>query len=227
MKTRMVSVCVSYTHTALMFGTSNSCHCGMRNRPSPPVLCLFCFWLWMIAFLFSWESSRCCMHKTSRMCHKGSRLLQPCTDVGEDISSITAERWDGWAGVCCIFFRNYCYRFALLPLSTASLRSSAPLGDWLMWPRGMFQSPDRDFRLSLNVEALARNSKCQASPKPLLLSSGWEQYVQASLGGIAALVYYSRGAKLATAGGCFDDLPGRIPIQRHRYSSFWSSWRFH
>lgn len=37
--------------------------------------------------------------------------------------------------------------------------------------------------------------------------------MQASLGGIAALVYYSRGAKLVTAVGYFDDLPDRIHIQ--------------
>lgn len=33
--------------------------------------------------------------------------------------------------------------------------------------------------------------------------------MQVSLGGIAALVYYSHGAKLITAMGCFDDRPDR------------------
>lgn len=106
MKTLMVSVCINYTHIALMFSTSNSCHCGMGNRSSPPILCLFCFWLQMIAFLSSWESSRCCMRKTSRMYNKGNRLLQPHKDVGEDLSSITAGRWDGPVGVCCILLHN-------------------------------------------------------------------------------------------------------------------------
>lgn len=74
-------------------------------------------------------------------------------------------------------------------------------------------------------KVLARNSKCQASQKPLPLSWGWEQYMQAALGGIAALVYYSPRASL---GLLWDALMMHLmPAQRHQCSPCWAGWRFH
>lgn len=198
----------------------------MVDGASPPILRLFCFWLQTVAFLCSLES-RCCMHKTLRLYNQENMLLQPNWDTGEDASSISVERQDASVCVCVcrLFLGNLCHRVGLFPLSKKSLISSEPCGEWLMQPQGMFQSQDE---ASDSCVWKCWPEIANARSPWSLSSSLWEeQYMQASLGGVAALVYYSCGAKLVTAVGSFDDIPGRILVQRHQYNSFWSNWRFH
>lgn len=147
--------------------------------------------------------------------------------MGGDASSIPAEQQNG-ACVCVSAVYSLVISATELGCSLLARSHSYPLslaGNGQCSRKGRFRAKMR-LQTLLHVEVLARNSKCQASRKPLQLSSGWEQYMQASLGGMAALVCYSRGAKLALR---WDPLmiPDGAPVHRHQYGSFWPSWRFH